>query len=175
MKLAVIGTTIAAAVLAATAQAHSVYGYQAVFSVDQIGLGPNGYVTLRNFTDVRESMKGIVLCQESNCQAMPKVTVRPGLSVRIAVGSGSGVKNVVLSHAHLGTLKQSDGEIAMYASGDASHPKNIVAYMQWGKTPHARTAEAVKAGLWLKTAYAPTAKNATLLFKQKSGLWLFDT
>jgi hypothetical protein len=147
---------------------------QAVFSIEEVGLGPDGYVTLENFTGVAESLGGLVVCQGSHCRKLPAVQVTPGRRVRIAVGKGNGVKNVVVPDVDLGTLNPSDGEVAIYANGDAQHPKDIVNYVQWGSTPHARTAAAVKAGLWLRTAYAPTSPKAVRLYKRPSGLWLFS-
>ena len=147
---------------------------QATFSIEEIGLGSNGYVTLDNFTGVRESLGGLVVCQGSHCQKLSAVQVAPGKRVRIAVGDGKGVKHVVATGADLGPLDPSDGEVAVYANGDAQHPQDIVNYVQWGSTPHARTADAVKAGLWLRTAYAPTGPKAVRLYKRPSGLWLFS-
>jgi hypothetical protein len=91
------------------------------------------------------------------------------------VGDGKGVAGVVVTDAHIGELKPSDGEIAVYAAGDASSPQELVSYLQWGSTPHPRTAAAVKAGLWPRTAYAPTAPNAVRLYRRPGGLWLFAT
>jgi hypothetical protein len=147
---------------------------QATFSIEEVGLGSNGYVTLENFTGVAEPLGGLVVCQGSHCQKLAAAQVAPGKRVRIAVGDGKGVENVVMSKVDLGTLKPSDGEVAIYANGDAQHPKDIVNYVQWGSTPHARTAAAVKAGLWLRTAYAPTSPKAVRLYKRPSGLWLFS-
>jgi hypothetical protein len=33
---------------------------------------------------------------------------------------------------------------------------------------------AIDAGLWIKGSFAPTADNATRLFRNEGGLWLFD-
>ena len=145
------------------------------FSIDEVGLGPDGFVALTNFTDVPASLAGLYLCQARECFELPDQMVAPGGTVRIAVGDGSGLENVVAVHATLGELRPSDGEIALYASPDIHDPEQMLVYLQWGSTPHEFTAAAIQAGLWVKGGYAPSSRNATRLFKIKeTGLWLFD-
>lgn len=145
------------------------------FSIDEVGLGPDGFVALTNFTDVPASLAGLSLCQGTQCFQLPDQTVAPDKTVRIAVGAGTGLGDVAAVHATLGELRPADGEIALYASPDNQEPKQMLDYLQWGSTPHALTADAIQAGLWVKDSYAPSSKNATRLFKVKeTGLWLFD-
>jgi hypothetical protein len=150
-------------------------GVGAYFSINEVGLGPDGFVALTNFTDVQASLAGLYLCQGTQCFELPDQMVAPGETVRVAVGDGSGLENVVAVHATLGELRPADGEIALYASPDIHNPEQMLVYLQWGSTPHEFTDAAIQAGLWVKGGYAPTSQNATRLFKVKeTGLWLFD-
>ena len=77
--------------------------------------------------------------------------------------------------ATLGELRPADGEVALYSSQNVNDPKAMLVYLEWGSTPHEDTQTAIDAGLWIKGSYAPSAKDATRLFRQDTGLWLFDT
>ena len=72
-------------------------------------------------------------------------------------------------------LNPADGEVALFASDKFDDPKALLVYLQWGSTPHALTDLAVEAGLWIKTAYAPTSENATRLFRsEETSGWMFE-
>jgi hypothetical protein len=145
------------------------------FSINEIGLGPEGYIALTNFTDVTVSTGGLILCQGEDCFALPTVEVAAGETALVAVGDGSGLQGVIATGATIGELRSEDGEIAIYASVDYDDPKAILVYLQWGSTPHELTDVAVEAGLWFETSYAPSSDNATRLFRvEESGLWLFE-
>jgi len=145
------------------------------FAIYEVGLGPEGYISLLNFTDQPVSTGGLILCQGSDCFALPDVEVTAGETARVAVGNGAGLEGVIATEATLGELKPSDGEIAIYASQEYDNPKALLAYLQWGSTPHDLTGVAVEAGLWFETSYAPTSANATRLYRvEESGLWLFE-
>lgn len=147
----------------------------AFFSISEIGLGPGGYVSLQNFTDVEASLSGLYLCQADHCFELPDATLPPGGTARIAVGDGAGLENLIVDHASSIKLPPSDGEIALFASPDVGDPSKMLAYLQWGSTPHELTSIAVSAGLWMEGSYAPTSQNATRLFREEeTGLWLFD-
>ena len=150
-------------------------GTGSFFSINEVGLGSNGFIALTNFTDVPANLTSLYLCQGSACFALPDEKVAPGETVRISNGNGEGVENVVATHASIEKLQPSDGEIALYASTDIEDPKEMLVYLQWGSTPHEYTDVAVEAGLWIVTGYAPTSANATRLFRvEESGLWLFE-
>jgi len=145
------------------------------FSINEVGLGPNGFVALTNFTDVPTSLAGLYLCQGHACFELPDTVVGPGETVRIAVGDGSGRENVVATHAAIGKLQPSDGEIALLASKEPDNPKAMFVYFQWGSTPHQLTQTAIDAGLWVEGGYGPSSTNATRLFRvPETGLWLFE-
>lgn len=145
------------------------------FTFDEVGLGPDGYATLTNFTGGPQSLAGYYLCQEGKCFALPAVDVGGKKSVGVAVGDGDGIEDVIATDATIGKLRSSDGELALYASDDFDDPNAMQAYVEWGSTPHERTPLAIKAGLWLKGSYAPTAPNAVRLYRSRGGLWLFET
>lgn len=145
------------------------------FAINEVGLGPNGFVALTNFTEVPVSLEGLFLCQGSDCFQLPAVVVEAGQTARIAVGDGAGLEGVVASGATLGELRPSDGEIALVASKSSDDPSQMYNYLQWGSTPHELTALALEAGLWVENGYAPSSDTATRLFKvPETGLWLFD-
>jgi hypothetical protein len=145
------------------------------FAINEVGLGPNGFVALTNFTEVPVSLEGLFLCQGSDCFQLPEAVVEAGQTARIAVGDGSGLEGVMATGATLGELRPSDGEIALAASKKIDDPGQMYNYLQWGSTPHQLTAMALKAGLWVENGYAPTSAKATRLFKvPETGLWLFD-
>ena len=147
----------------------------AYFVINEVGLGPNGFVALTNFTDVPAHLGGLYLCQGSKCFELPDDVVNPNDTVRIAVGDGVGLEKVVASHADLGELRPADGEIALSTGGKIDDPGQILFYLEWGSTPHELTSMAIKAGLWMKGSYAPTSPTATRLFRvEETGLWLFD-
>jgi len=145
------------------------------FSINEVGLGPNGFVALTNFTDVPASLAGLYLCQGSSCFELPDTVVPAGGIVRISVGDGSGYENVVVTHAALGELRPSDGEIALLTSKNLDELRAVLVYFQWGSTPHELTQTAVEAGLWVAGGYGPSSQNATRLYRvEESGLWLFE-
>jgi len=150
-------------------------GAGSLFDIQEVGVGENGYVTLTNFTDQPATLKGLFLCQGTACFTLPDNTVTAGESVRIALASGNGIPNVIASNATLGPLNPKDGEIALTTAENPAKPELIIAYLEWGSTPHKLTPLAIKAGLWLDGSYAPTSPNATRLYRVKeSGLWLFE-
>jgi hypothetical protein len=138
-------------------------------------LGSDGYVALTNFTDQPASLGGLFLCQGAKCFELPNVEVAPGATARVAVGNGASLDGVVATGATVGELQPSDGEIALYASKKLDDPKAILAYLEWGSTPHEDTQVAIDAGLWIKGSFAPSSDNATRIFHNEGGLWLFDT
>jgi hypothetical protein len=145
------------------------------FAINEVGLGPNGFVALTNFTDSPASLAGLYLCQGSECFELPQAVVDAGKTVRIAVGDGAGHEGVVATRATLGELRPSDGEIALLASPKPDDPQAMLVYFQWGSTPHDLTQTAIDAGLWLEGGYGPSSENASRLFKvAESGLWLFE-
>jgi hypothetical protein len=143
------------------------------FSIEEVGLGPDGYVTLRNYTEVPASLASVYLCQADRCIDLPDVNVEPGAVARIAVGEGGGLEYVVVRNADL-DLPPADGEVGVFRSDDVTDSGGIRSYLQWGSTPHEMTNTAVDAGLWLPTAYAPTGPNATRLWKTEANLWVWD-
>ncbi len=144
-------------------------------AINEVGLGENGFVALTNFTDQPADLKGLYLCQGSDCFSLPDVMVAAGETVRIATGDGIGIDGVVASQAPLGELRPSDGEIALLTSQNIDDPKAMLLYFQWGSTPHDLTQIAIDAGLWVKGGYGPSSATATRLFKvPETGLWLFD-
>lgn len=156
----------------ATATSRS--GSGTLFAISELGLGPDGYISLNNFTDQPASLGGLFLCQGKQCFELPNADVAPGTTARIAVGNGTGLDGVVATGATLGELRPSDGEIALYATRKLNDPKAILAYLEWGSTPHDNTQVAIDAGLWIKGAFAPSSENATRIYKNEGGLWLFD-
>lgn len=165
----------AASMAQQTTPARAGGGTGSFFAINEVGLGPEGYVALTNFTDVPASLDGLHLCQGSQCFALPDATVPPGETVRIVVAEGAEHGGIVATHATLGELRPSDGEIALLASQDIDDPGAMLVYFQWGSTPHDLTQTAIDAGLWVEGSYGPTSENANRLFKaENSGLWLFD-
>lgn len=145
------------------------------YAINEVGLGENGFVALTNFTDQPADLMGLYLCQGFECFALPDVMVAAGETVRIATGDGAGIDGVVASHATLGELRPSDGEIALLTSKNIADPKAMLLYFQWGSTPHELTQIAVDNGLWVQGGYGPSSNNATRLFKvPETGLWLFE-
>jgi ABC-type transport system substrate-binding protein len=145
------------------------------FSINEIGLGPDGYVSLTNFTDVPVRLASLVLVQGSDSFELPDVAVEPGDTVLVAVGDGEGLENVVATDATLGDLAPADGEIALYTSQEFDDPTAMIVYLEWGSTPHDLNPVAIEAGLWLEGSFAPTSATATRLFRvEESGLWLFE-
>ena len=144
------------------------------FLIDEVGLGPQGYITLRNFTDVAASLDAVFLCQATGCVDLPDVTVVPNETVRIAVGDGAGLENVVMTRASL-DLPPTDGEVAVYGSEDINDPAEMRYYVQWGSTPHELTDIAVEAELSGTSTYAPSGPTATRLWKNEGGVWEWDS
>jgi hypothetical protein len=145
------------------------------FAINEIGLGPEGFIAMTNFTDVPVSMSGLYLCQASDCFALPDAVVAAGETVRVAAGGGDGVDNVVATGATFGELSPPDGEIAIFTSDDTEDPEALLLYLQWGSTPHELTELAVDKGLWFETSFAPSGENATRLWRiEETGLWVWE-
>jgi len=148
---------------------------QSYLAITEVGLGSNGYVSLTNFTTQLADLAGLFLCQGAQCSALPKALVPAGETVRVSSGDGKGLEGLIADHATIGELKPTDGEIALFASDKFDDPNALLAYLQWGSTPHLLTKLAVKAGLWIETSYAPSSDKAVRLYRvEASGLWLFD-
>ena len=143
------------------------------FDIEELGLGPGGYVALRNYTDVAGTLGGLFLCQPPRCFHLPDVEVAAGELAVVAISEDSDLDDVVATWPDL-ALTPSDGEIALYASEDVNDPGEIRDYLQWGSTPHEGTATAVDAGLWQETGFAPSSEKATRIFHDEGGWWKFD-
>lgn len=143
------------------------------FAIVEIGLGANGYVALENYTDQPAQLEGLRLCQARRCVKLTAAEVEPGTIARVSVGDGSGVEHVVMRDADL-QLEPSDGEVALMSAGSDFKPEVMRNYLEWGSTPHGLTAIAIEAGLWHEGSYAPTAEDATRLYKTEANLWVFD-
>lgn len=142
-------------------------------SIEEVGLGPDGYVTIKNFTDTAINIGDLYICQPPRCTRLPEAVMEPGALGRVAVGEGRGIEGVVAKNVPL-QLSPSDGEVAIFGSEKVDDSSAIRAYFEWGSTPHAGTATAVKAALWVEGSYAPTAENATRLFRTDANLWVFE-
>lgn len=144
-------------------------------AIREVGLGPDGYVALANYTDSRANLDGLFLCQGVQCVALPDVVVPAEETARVAVGDTADLEGIVVDGTGLGELRPSDGEVGLYASGDLDNPGAMLLYYQWGSTPHELTQTAIEAGLWVEGGYGPSSPNATRLFKvEETGLWLFE-
>jgi hypothetical protein len=141
--------------------------------ISEIGLGPDGYVTLTNFTDQPADLATLFLCQADGCVDLPAYVVEPGASARITAGNGNGLDDVAHTGADL-ELQADDGEVALYSLTDLDDLRSLHAYLEWGSTPHEITQRAIDAGLWLQGSYAPTLPTATRLYQNDAGLWLFE-
>jgi hypothetical protein len=146
-------------------------GFQ--FEISEVGLGEDGWVALRNYTDEPASLADLYLCQPPDCVALPDEEVPPESTAYVAVSSGDGLDNVVVTDADL-TLAPPNGELALFSGDDTSDAEKIRSYLQWGSHPHEGTDVAIEAGLWIEGSYAPTSEAATLLFRSDEGLWLFE-
>jgi len=144
------------------------------FSIEEIGLGPEGFVMLLNYTDQPASLESIRLCQAEGCVKLPRFEVAAGTVAYVTVGDGAGLDRVAMTGADL-TLTPDDGEVAILRPGSGTEAADVRAYLEWGSTPHSLSAAAVDAGLWQEGSYAPTAPNATRLYKTDANLWVFDT
>ena len=143
------------------------------FSIEEIGLGPDGWVTLHNYTDTAASLDSLYLCQPPHCIDLPDVVVEPRSLARIAVGGGSSLDDVAMTGADL-TLEPTDGEVALYSTDDVDDSTRLWAYLEWGSTPHEGTAAAIEVGLWNEGSYAPSGPTATRLWKTDANLWVWD-
>jgi hypothetical protein len=146
-------------------------GFQ--FEISEVGLGESGYVVLTNYTDTPAKLTGLYLCQPPDCVELPDTEVPAEGHALVTPGDGEGLDDVVVTDAAL-VLSPPDGEVALFAGGDVEDASKIRSYLQWGSTPHEGTAVAIEAGLWIEGSYAPTAESATRLFRNDSGLWLFE-
>jgi len=143
------------------------------FVIDEVGFGPDGYVSLTNFTEAQGSLAGLFVCQPPKCAALPDADVSPGKTVLLAVGGGENLDRVVASDLRLG-LSPDDGEVGLYASTDVEEPLDVRAYVEWGSTPHEGTPVAVEAGLWLEGSFVESSENATRIYRTEGGEWEFD-
>jgi hypothetical protein len=149
-------------------------GATSYFSIEEVGVGANSYVTLENITSEPVALDGLQLCHIEACAELVDVVVAGGDVARIALGDGAGLDKVVMTDAALEPFDPVDGEIALYSSSDES-ADSMLNYVQWGSDPHQRTADALEAGLWVEGGFAPTSASATRLYREAdSGLWLFE-
>lgn len=143
-----------------------------VFTIASVGLGPDGYVELRNFSSVAASLKGLFLCQPPECFELPDVEVAAGESAFVAASERTDLPSVATTWPEM-TLSPADGELGIYVSEETDDRNAVRAYMQWGSSPHNGTETAIEAGFWVE-GFAPSSENATRLFQNEGGLWLFD-
>lgn len=148
----------------------------AFFEIVVISFEEEPYIELYNFTDSSSTVGGMVLSQPPSSFVLPDVEVAPGETVKVALGSGSGLEGLVIQDAELGELRPEDGEIAIFSSDDLDDPDAMLIYLQWGKTPHDLTDMAIGAGRWVEHAWAPSGPSAIRIFvDQDTGLWLWDS
>jgi len=143
------------------------------FTIDEVGLGAEGYVTLRNFTGVSASLAGLYLCEAPDCAALPDIEVEAGATALMAMGEGSGLADPVATKVGL-DLQPSGGEVGLYASDKTGEAGDIRAYIDWGSTPHEGTATAIEAGLWLEGSYVPSSASAARIFRSDTGAWVAE-
>ncbi|HEY4668225.1 MAG TPA: hypothetical protein VIH05_00465 [Tepidiformaceae bacterium] len=167
-------SSTAAPTAAGTATPHRGPGVGFYVSIEEVGLGPNGYVTIKNFTETAINIGDLYICQPPRCTRLPEAVMQPGTVGRIAVGDGAGIENVVAKNVPL-QLAPSDGEVAIFGSEKVDDPAAIRAYFEWGATPHAATAVAIKAALWVEGSFAPTGERATRLYRTEANLWVWDS
>lgn len=150
-------------------------GASSFFSIEEIGIDPDGWVALKNFTDVTVTLDGLFLCQDGECLALPDENVGAGETAYIVTGQAPDVDGVVVAGASIGTLAPADGEVALFVTQPGS-TDSLIAFLEWGSTPHSYTEMAISRGLWLEDSYAPAGENAVRLYRNpESGLWLWDT
>jgi hypothetical protein len=97
------------------------------FSNEEIGLGPQGWVTLHNYTSSPASLDTLFLCQPPSCVDLPDVVVEPEALARIAVGTGTGLEDVAMTGAAL-ELAPPDGEVALYSTDDTTDRSHLWAF-----------------------------------------------
>lgn len=161
--------------LDSTVVASASEGMNSLFEINEIIPGPDGYVALKNFTDVPVTLAGQYICQGKDCFELPGEIVSPDETVKITVGNGDGLDGLVIADATMGKLQPADGEIALFASTNWDNPAALLTYLEWGSTPHDLTELAIEAGLWLEGTYAPAGSGATRLFRvEETGLWIWE-
>jgi len=98
------------------------------FAITEVVFGLEGHVTITNVGDAPADLGGYRLCQRPEYFGIPPVTLRPGESVWVASGDGSGlapsdgVVAVFSADGGLGSFTGEDGEMGLYATPAFSDP-----------------------------------------------------
>ena len=122
------------------------------FAVSQVVFGEGAYISLKNIGSGAGSTNGLWLCQFPSCWPLPAVDLEAGEVVAISVGESLPelleVVEVIKAGATLGTIRQANGEIGLYATGRFTDPEAILDYVEWGNAGHPRSVVAIAAGIW---------------------------
>ncbi len=139
----------------------------AVFAIATVTFGQAPMVVITNVGDTSGNLEGHWLCQRPNYGRIGDVELAPGESAAISLGGEvfvppPGAKTVDISQG-VGTLDPASGELGLYSAGDFGNPDAIVAYVEWGKAGHGRTATAVQAGVWTSGGFVTTGDDTALI------------
>ena len=63
-----------------------------------------------------------------------------------------------------------DGELAIYTDDDFTDPEDMIHYVEWGSTGHARSTVAVAAGLWTTGDFVPSFDVANSIYFDGDGI-----
>ena len=129
---------------------------------------PEQHVVIKNFGDEPRDLTGYWLCQRPSYTELPAVTLQPGESLLLSLGTAppddlpEGQQSARVGN--LGGLSADNGEVALYRSRDFGNADDIISYVEWGSPDHGRSSLAVAAGIWPTGGFVTTTSGSVGLF-----------
>ncbi len=123
------------------------------FAISQIVFGDDSFVVITNWGDAGGSLDGYWLSQAATVQALPDITLEPSEQAVLGTGTApppdlAGMAAVFHLGRSVGLVDPDSGELSLHNNDQFDDPASLVGYVSWGEGPHARTEQAIAAGLW---------------------------
>jgi hypothetical protein len=133
----------------------------ATFIIGSVIFGDQGTIEGGNLGPDAGDLTGYWIAIDPFYLELPSTVLAPGTALIVSVAEDADPTLVVSAAGLLPVLKSGSGEIGLYRSGAFGNPEAMVDYIQWGTTPHTRTAVAVAASLWQEDETIPTDGSTT--------------
>lgn len=122
----------------------------AAFAIQSVGFGESGWIEITNLGPDAGDPGGHWIASHPDYFEVPHAFVEPGDSIAITFGDAR-PRGIATRYPVGGTmlpLSAESGEVGLYDEGSFGDPSAVVDYLQWGRTPHFRTAVAIAGGAW---------------------------
>ena len=129
-----------------------------MFAISRIVFGDDGFVSVTNIGSEAGNLEGWQLCQRPAYYGIGSVIVAAGETVHFTDGEVAGLTGQTIdAGGRFGPLRDSGGELGLYADSSFGSSSAIRSYVEWGSSPHGRSSVAWEAGIWPQDAFVASA------------------